>query len=285
MAHFYMDDYFQEFSKYLADNYAKELINGDIESIYEDLIDENNEADVTNDLADLFKEAADRYYTYTLQVFFFYYLLYLLGPKNVKLKWFKLIWDRDTDRVAFGISIQLECRRVYDLDESNFDDITDVNLGELNFIRNIKLPSTIKHFEIDSIWDNRKYNIIDLSNISKDFFISSSREWHSSYTFTEKGIKISDSCITKVILPPNLEIIPDRFFSYCWKLKEITLPASLTKIGSMAFEGCESLREINYLGTKEQWKQMSRPTSWRRESAIERVNCSDGVIILTKKQI
>ena len=83
--HFYMDDYFQEFSQYLIDNYQAKLISGDVESIYYDLIDDSNEADVTNGLADLFKQT-DIHYTFTLQVFFFYYLLCVLGPKNVKLK-------------------------------------------------------------------------------------------------------------------------------------------------------------------------------------------------------
>lgn len=280
MAHIYVDDYFQEFSAYLADNYAKELADGDVESIYYDLIDDSNEANVTRELDDLFKEA-DTHYTFILQFFFFYYLLYVLGPKNVKLKWFKQTWDRNKDRVSFQIPIELECRRAYDLDESNFEGLTEVDLGEIDFIRNIKLPSTIEYFKIDSIWDNRKYNIIDLSNVSKEYF-ASRNDWYGR-TLSRKGIGISNSCITKVILPSNLETIPSRFFSYCTELKELTLPASLTRIESMAFEGCESLHEINYLGTKEQWKQMSRPTSWRRESAIERVNCSDGTIILTKK--
>ena len=284
MAHFYMDDYFQEFSEYLADNYATELLQGDVESIYKSLIDDGNKADVTNGLADLFKET-DVHYTFTLQAFFFYYLLYLLGPKNVKLKWFKSKWaSRVNDYVEFSnMPIQAECRIVYDLDEDNFDGITDVDLGELNFIRNIKLPSTIEHFEIGSVWDNRAYNILDLSNVSNDFF-KRERGWQG-WSLFEKGIRISGSCITKVILPPNLKAIPNRFFSYCRKLKELTLPASLTRIESMAFEGCESLHEINYLGTKEQWKQMSRSTSWRRDSIIERVNCSDGAIILTRGRI
>ena len=82
---FYMDDYFEEFSQYLIDNYQAELISGDVENIYKDMIDDNNEAAVRRDLANLFKET-DVSYTFTLQVFFFYYLLYVLGPKNVKLK-------------------------------------------------------------------------------------------------------------------------------------------------------------------------------------------------------
>ena len=280
MAHVYVDDYFQEFSKYLYDNYKAELVKGDVESIYYDLIDDSNEANVTRDLADLFKDV-DTHYTFILQFFFLYYSLYVLGPKNVKLKWFKQTWDRNKDCVSFQVPIELECRRAYDLDESNFDGLTEVDLGEIDFIRNIKLPSTIKYFKIDSIWDNRKYNIIDLSNVSKECFVARS-EWYNR-TLSRTGIGISHSCITKVILPSNLEFIPRRFFIYCSELKELTLPASLTEIGSMAFEGCKSLQEINYLGTKEQWKQMSRPTSWRRESAIERVNCSDGTIIFKQR--
>jgi len=278
---FYMDDYFQEFSEYLVDNYAQELIDNDVEGIYKKLMDRNNEKKITYDLNDLFKQT-DYHYSYSLQVFFFYYLLYILGPKNVKLKWFKSSHGgRVSEYVDFQVPIQFECRNVYDLDESNFDGITDVDFGEVNFIRNIKLPSTIQHFEINGNWDNRGYNILDLSKISNEFFINARRDWYElPLCFSMKGISVRSSCITKVILPPNLEVIPNDFFGYCKKLKEITLPESLIKISSMAFEGCKSLQEINYLGTKEQWKQVARSSSWRRSSAIKIINCSDGIIKL-----
>lgn len=47
-------------------------------------------------------------------------------------------------------------------------------------------------------------------------------------------------------------------FEYCFNLKSITLPASLEGLGDDVFAGCKSLREIVFLGTKEQWRALKR---------------------------
>ena len=42
-------------------------------------------------------------------------------------------------------------------------------------------------------------------------------------------------------------------FEYCYDLESITLPSSLTSIGSQAFNKCESLEKVYYNGTIEDW--------------------------------
>lgn len=55
---------------------------------------------------------------------------------------------------------------------------------------------------------------------------------------------LSGSAIKKAELLPTETEIKDFAFIGCWKLREITIPEGVTKIGYGAFSTCESLRKI-----------------------------------------
>mgnify|MGYP003295933686 CR=1 FL=1 len=55
---------------------------------------------------------------------------------------------------------------------------------------------------------------------------------------------LSGSAIKKAELLPTETEIKDLAFIGCWKLREITIPEGVTKIGYGAFSTCESLRKI-----------------------------------------
>ena len=65
-----------------------------------------------------------------------------------------------------------------------------------------------------------------------------------------------DTKLEIAVIGENVEIIGDRVFKGCTSLKEITLPASLTKIGNKAFEYCAALETVNYAGSEEEWNQI-----------------------------
>ena len=52
----------------------------------------------------------------------------------------------------------------------------------------------------------------------------------------------------------------------CTKLESVTLPSTLTKIGSGAFYGCKSLATINYTGTEEQWNAITKDSNWNGDT-------------------
>ena len=71
--------------------------------------------------------------------------------------------------------------------------------------------------------------------------------------------------------------IGEAAFSHCHHLQSITIPTSVERIGTWAFYGCEHLKEIKYLGTKDQWEQIVLAEFWNeRTPAI--VVCTDGNI-------
>ena len=67
------------------------------------------------------------------------------------------------------------------------------------------------------------------------------------------------SNLTIVTFEENSQLtsIGSNAFAYCSKLNSITIPASVTSIGVGAFEYCNNLITVNYLGTLEQWLNIS----------------------------
>ena len=55
----------------------------------------------------------------------------------------------------------------------------------------------------------------------------------------------------------NLEEIPKSAFYNCSQLTNIMLSSDVVKIGNAAFDGCANLENLYYLGTEEQWAQVS----------------------------
>lgn len=60
----------------------------------------------------------------------------------------------------------------------------------------------------------------------------------------------------------NINTIGTHTFNFCRNLEGIYLPASITKIGTANFAGCDKLTEIHYQGTFEQWLNIDRDLLW-----------------------
>lgn len=69
-------------------------------------------------------------------------------------------------------------------------------------------------------------------------------------------------------------------FSHCSNLKSISLPDTVTTIGSFAFDYCSTLRDINFEGTMEQWNAISFGSYWNRNVPATYIQCSDGQVAL-----
>ncbi|MBP5464880.1 MAG: leucine-rich repeat domain-containing protein, partial [Treponema sp.] len=58
----------------------------------------------------------------------------------------------------------------------------------------------------------------------------------------------------------------------------VSIPVSITKIGTMAFEGCTSLKKICFAGTKDQWTAVEKGEDWNESVPARSVTCTDGEV-------
>ena len=58
----------------------------------------------------------------------------------------------------------------------------------------------------------------------------------------------------------------------------VTIPDSVTSIGSDAFSGCTSLESVRFEGTVAEWNAVYKGSQWNDYSPFTEVKCSDGVV-------
>ena len=86
------------------------------------------------------------------------------------------------------------------------------------------------------------------------------------------------TCLKKIALPKSLETIENWAFESCNSLATILLPENLISIGEGAFDLCKNLTNIDYSGTKKQWKKINLHKNWNIQSSIKTVSCTNGII-------
>lgn len=87
------------------------------------------------------------------------------------------------------------------------------------------------------------------------------------------------SSLVNITIPEGVTSIYSYTFSDCSSLASITIPESVTSI-EPAFYNCSSLTNITYNGTQSQWNKISKKSTWKIDSSIKTITCTDGVITL-----
>lgn len=90
-----------------------------------------------------------------------------------------------------------------------------------------------------------------------------------------------DEAVTEVEIPEEIhdtrvEEIDDYAFFNCNKLTTITIPTSVTHIGAAAFSGCESLTDVYYAGTEEEWNAIEISTYYNDALLAANIHYADG---------
>lgn len=80
----------------------------------------------------------------------------------------------------------------------------------------------------------------------------------------------------------NLEVVANTIRSYAFykfeNLNSVILSKNLTSIGMYAFAECLKLSRIKYLGTKAEWNLIYKGDSWNRNTLVNNIECSDGIV-------
>ncbi|MBR4733980.1 MAG: leucine-rich repeat protein [Lachnospiraceae bacterium] len=69
----------------------------------------------------------------------------------------------------------------------------------------------------------------------------------------ERLIRYPNDGAEEYVVPEGTKILAKMAFANCAKLKTLYLPASITEIRNYVFVGCDSLKDVYFDGTQEQW--------------------------------
>ncbi|ELP95337.1 hypothetical protein EIN_218020 [Entamoeba invadens IP1] len=96
--------------------------------------------------------------------------------------------------------------------------------------------------------------------------------------------KIETSCFdhclfSSIVLPSTLEHLGDKAFNYCYHLSEITIPGSVTFIGSSCFWGCN----LRTLVVEKGVKYLSERSAFSGCESLKEIEIPEGIQELPKK--
>lgn len=81
-------------------------------------------------------------------------------------------------------------------------------------------------------------------------------ELPDSLTYIGKDVFSDCTSLEEIVIPDNVTELGESPFARCTSLAKVTLPQSLKKLGIEPFDFCENLKEIVYLGSEEEWKEL-----------------------------
>ena len=86
------------------------------------------------------------------------------------------------------------------------------------------------------------------------------------------------------IIPEGVKTLGNGAFSNCLNLQIVTIPLSVKSIGKNCFFNTPKLVRINYAGSKEQWRHISRGRNWLLKSGTVKVVCADATLVVNPYQ-
>ena len=84
--------------------------------------------------------------------------------------------------------------------------------------------------------------------------------------------------LENAFIPEGIKEIGASAFANCPNLAVVSIPRSVKNIGYNAFYGCKKLARLNYSGTKNEWRKITRGSNWLTASGTTTVICADGAI-------
>lgn len=122
-----------------------------------------------------------------------------------------------------------------------------------------------------------KYAFFDCNNLT-DIVIP------GNVKAVRKGAFFGCENLKSAVVAEGVTEIESYAFHWCKELQDVTIADSVTSIGRSAFDGCPKLTVINYLGTKDKWRNLKKGIEWKADTPLEEVKCADGIIKYPKRK-
>lgn len=199
---------------------------------------------------------------------------------------------------SWGDQIFLGCNKLSDLTIlSSTLDVNNNHLYTSSYLKEIKVNE-----------DNNKYMVKDGILFSKDgskIYAYPTGKQEDTYVFDSNVKEIGESAfwmtnLKCINIPDTIESVGNSAFGFCSNLKEVTVNAkklrrltfygsgnldsvtigrNVSSWGDQIFLSCNKIPSITYLGTINDWNNISKHSNWKSgNTSIKKIICSDGEI-------
>ena len=172
-------------------------------------------------------------------------------------KWVNINFETETaNPLNNGADLYIDNELLTNVELSTATTISKYAFYNYDNIESVTLPNTIK-----SVGSYAFYNC---ENINKVNYLGTIDEWVSigfgSNTSNPirygAGLYVDNELVTNVVLNNATYISSCAFYGYDY-IESVTIPNSVKSIGSYVFRSCDNLNSVNYLGTIDEWVEMS----------------------------
>lgn len=176
-------------------------------------------------------------------------------------------FDNGDTRVA---KIEGEITKAYNPCAVCVDWFVDL-LGATNCVRNSSTAISVELGDcVTSIGSGTFNNFNNLQSITIPNSVTSIENWVFANLKNLESVSIGS----------GITSLSKELFSGCTSLTSVILSDSLKIIGNGTFAGCTSLKEIVFEGTTSQWNEITKASTWRENSSLKTIHCTDGDITL-----
>ena len=153
-------------------------------------------------------------------------------------------------------------------------------------LESVTIPDSVKVIGDGAFYDCEDLKTIKLPTgveLHRSALSSSDLELIELRDVKLQGYFIFWSCkqLKSVVVKGDTPVIPDRTFEGCFNLTHIELPEVLKQVEYDVFNRCDKLREINFAGIMEQWREIEIHKSNTNLFSCK-IICSDGVLRYNK---
>ena len=102
-----------------------------------------------------------------------------------------------------------------------------------------------------------------MTSIGNNAFLFYENSNITAFTIPDTVTRIGDlalcgcNALTALTIPTSMTSIDTTTFSGCWNMTSVMIPVSVTSIGNRAFSYNNSLADVLYAGTIDQWNAIS----------------------------
>lgn len=129
--------------------------------------------------------------------------------------------------------------------------------SECNSLKKITLNKNIKEIGNNAFYNTSYDKAVYFNGNVNDWLNISFNNIYSNPCYQSNEVYFDDKLLDNLVIPENIYSISEYAFSGIDSLKTVVIPKKIKEIKKQAFENCYNLKDVKYLGSLEDWLNIS----------------------------